>query len=138
MQTEIVDNELTGVDAVKANPQSIPLLASELDLKEATIAKWSEIPDNYVETVSRVTGLSPRVLRPDRYALYHDAEDAAGWQPIEDRPFDVWVHVWGPDFVDGDHPAEAIFHGGEWRFKYSTPDGEISRWRPLPVPPENN
>lgn len=43
-------------------------LARELGLHRNATLKWTEVPEHFVERMSRVTGLPISVLRPSRYS----------------------------------------------------------------------
>lgn len=43
-------------------------LAKELGVTRQAVSKWRHVPLKYVRLVSRFTGFSPAVLRPDIYA----------------------------------------------------------------------
>lgn len=79
---QIADNP-TGMDAVraalsqnKAGQRSIAWLAKEIGVSRGAVLQWDKVPEERIEQVSKVTGISPRVLRPDLAELF--AESVGG------------------------------------------------------------
>lgn len=76
--------ELAGMAAVKAwlktqpaGCRSLAWLGRQMNLTRPAVALWGDtIPQARVEAVSRITGLTPRVLRPDLAELFDRKVDA--------------------------------------------------------------
>lgn len=75
--------ELTGMDAVKAallkrgpGERSIAWLARQLDRSRGAVLQWGKVPEEFLGRVCELTGLPPRVVRPDLAKMF--AEEANG------------------------------------------------------------
>lgn len=64
----------TGMEAVKAAVSSMASLARELDITRGAVSQWERVPAERVGDVSRITGLSPDVIRPDLFQAPEAAE----------------------------------------------------------------
>lgn len=60
-------DELTGIDAMKSAIKSMAALARHLGVERSSVQKWKKVPAERLGEVSRFTGLSPQVLRPDLF-----------------------------------------------------------------------
>lgn len=68
----------TGMDAVRialssrpSGERSIAWLARQLGLSRGALAQWgNNIPEERLRKVMEITGLSPRILRPDLAELF--------------------------------------------------------------------
>ncbi len=58
----------TGMDAVKEVVPSIAALARGLGITRGAVAQWERVPAERVVQVSKLTGLSCSVLRPDLFS----------------------------------------------------------------------
>jgi hypothetical protein len=58
------------VDALKKKNLSLSWLATQLNLKRASVCAWNQVPDEHVPFVSEVTGIPAKKIRPDRAAIY--------------------------------------------------------------------
>lgn len=55
----------TGIEVVRASVRSMAWLANELQITRGAVSQWDRVPAERVLEVSRITGLSPNILRPD-------------------------------------------------------------------------
>lgn len=59
-------------EALRAERGQLSRIAEELGLTAQAVHQWPIVPLKYLMEVSRVTGVSPRKLRPDFQALLRD------------------------------------------------------------------
>lgn len=62
------EQALLGMCAVRKSVKSLSWLAEQLKITRGAVHQWGEkVPAERVGEVSRITGLSPEVLRPDLF-----------------------------------------------------------------------
>lgn len=71
--------EVSGIEAVKRALQdstprrSLSWLSRELGLSRGATAHWDKVPEDHIARVSELTGLHPRVIRPDLAELFTES-----------------------------------------------------------------
>ena len=66
-------HKLTGMDAVR-DRMPLARLAREIGITRGAVAQWDKVPAERIGDVSRVTGISFEVLRPDLFKAAEAAE----------------------------------------------------------------
>lgn len=56
-----------GLELALRTRMAVTDIASVLGISRAAVSQWRRVPEKHVATVSRITGVSKRVLRPDLY-----------------------------------------------------------------------
>lgn len=65
--------KLTGMEAVR-DRMPLARLAREIGITRGAVAQWEKVPAERMGDVSRVTGISMDVLRPDLFQTSEAAE----------------------------------------------------------------
>jgi hypothetical protein len=58
--------KMTGMDAVR-DRMPLARLARELGITRGAVAQWEKVPAERIGDVSRITGISMQILRPDLF-----------------------------------------------------------------------
>lgn len=62
---------------IRANRGTARSIAKECDLSTQCVLHWKRVPASRIPAVSKVTGLSARIIRPDLAALFEDDTSTA-------------------------------------------------------------
>lgn len=62
-----MDEQKTGMEAVRASVKSLAALGREIGLTRDAICKWRRVPAERLFDVSKATGLTPEIIRPDLF-----------------------------------------------------------------------
>ncbi len=82
--TDVTEKQaLTGIEAVKAalverapGERTLAWVAKELGISRAAPGQWDKIPEKHIARIAEITGVPPKVQRPDLAELF--ANETAG------------------------------------------------------------